>query len=506
MRRWAVLLALALTPSAARANDQLAPERGARVEVHELDGVAALTIEARDVPARALVETIAGKLGLELVAFEAAGRDPLVSAYLRRQPRDDALRWVLGSVGLRAEIGPRGLRVLEDVSPYPQSRDLLLEAERRYAKALRDYPDWPSADRAQMARARIDEGLGPEHLGAAALGYDAVIEGYPESELVPEAMLRSARLAGRAGKWQQAALRFEELAALPSRHPYHAEARLGLARALCRSGERSDDAARLEALGTKALYYLDALDNHYPTETSGERRERFLARSRAYSLAGDAVRALKALDTAARYSVAGEQDPEVLELRARALEQSGDHASASTAWLAYAEELLGEEREQAYVEAARTALAAGHEIAVLAIARAAEAEGFGERLAGHANLAHMRLGLPGDELDAFDARQHLLRGEGLLERRMFEQAARALRLAHAERQDLTAGELLRLALAYARALDRTGSRDGAIDVLRRLAGELPSPEQRAEVYRLAAELYEDRLLYDRAIEALRGRL
>lgn len=485
---------------------QLAPKSGFTVDVHFEDGSTTLSIEAREAPAASLMGVVASKLGLDLTGFEAITREANVNTFLHRRPYREAVRWTLGSVGLRARIDSGTIHVYEDVTPYPTSSEVLEEANRRYLQALREHPDWPQADRAEMARAKINERLGPEFWGAAALSYDTLIRSYPTSDIIPEAMLRSARLLGRLGSWERAVLRYEELAQLSGEHPYHVTARLELGKALCRVGEGSDEPARQRDQGTKARFYLDALDNNYTTTDPQQRRARLLVRSRARSLSGEPILALRALDAAARFSTAGERDPELLELRARALSRAGDHGSAARAWLAYGEELSGEEHERAYEEAAREALAGGHEIGALTIAKAAEAEAFGGRLAAAANEAKARLGFPTADLSAFDAQQHLRRGQKLAKRDMWEQAVDALRLAYVQRSALGSQDFLQLALAYATALDRSGVPDDGVQVLRGMLADMPKRIHREEVYRLASRLYERRGLLPEAIDALRGRL
>ena len=182
------------------------------------------------------------------------------------------------------------------------------------------------------------------------------------------------------------------------------------------------------------------------------------------------------------------------------------HGSASTAWLAYAETQVGETRELACVEAAREALAGGHEVGAIAIAKIAENEGFGERLAPLASEARARLGLATTDLGSVDTKTNLQRGTKLLEQRSYDEAVAALRLAYGKRDRLSPEDRVQLAMSFARALDRSGAKDDAIEILRTMVADMPLRSDRDRIYKLASTLYEDRLMYAQAIEALQGRL
>ena len=252
MKALVLALALVAAPTPQNPEKQLAPESGARVEVRDLEGLPLLSIEAREVPIRSLLPVIAAKLHVDLTGVDYLVRNPTVNVFLHERPYDDAIRWTLGSVGLRADVNRSRIHVYEDVPPYPDAAALFQEADRRYLQALRDHPEWPLADRAEMSRARINEELGPDFFGAAALAYETLIDSYPTSDLVPEASLRLARMLDRLGRWEQAVVAYETLASLPVPHPYHVTARLELALSLCHAGEATDDRSRQQDAGTKA--------------------------------------------------------------------------------------------------------------------------------------------------------------------------------------------------------------------------------------------------------------
>lgn len=507
-----LLLLLPFLALDARAQDnfQLTDDRSMSVEViWGDDGELLMSVEARDVSAEALMGLIARRLRItHVVGFDQIDGDPRVSAQLVERPAHQALRWILGSVSLVAVVGENTITVTPEVGPNPDGKAMLRKAGMRYFDALRRFPDYPRADRAQMARAKIAENLGQEEWGAATLAYDQLIEEYPNSEFVPEAVLRSARLHGHLGAWGQAILRYEELSKRTDSHPYHAIARAELADGLCRRGEEQAERTVASAMGEKATYVLDALDTNYPTQEPGERYERLLVRARASALAGRSIRALQALDAAARYAPSGPMDPRVLELRARALVRTGELSAASSAWLAWAEAVEGPAQQDGYERAARAALESGEEVAVLMICARAEKLGFGERLTAAQAEARARLGLNVTDIRGLSATTNLARGEAHVTARRWDAAHEVLRSAYRERADLGPDEHVRLARAYARTLHRLGNEEAAIEVVRAVLRDLAKESQRRQLYLLAADLYEDRHnpRLDLAVEALKGRL
>lgn len=513
MKRLALLLTLMAPALGAQGTLQVRDDLtfSVRMEIGTGDeeGEVLLSVRATDTRAEDLVGAIAQQLRISRVeGFEFVQGDPRVTVNLERRPAGQALRWILGSVGLVATVGEDSISVTPDVGPRPDGRSMLLKASARYFDALRRFPDYPAADGAQMARAEVTEQLGPDHWGAAVLAYDQLIDEFPRSEHVPDAALRSARLQGQLGNWSQAALRFEELSRHWADHPYHAIARAELADALCRSGEVTTDPVVAAGLGEKARNVLDALDSTYPTQVQEERYERLLTRARAHALTGNAIRALQSLDAAARYGQAGTRDPRVLELKARALGRAGEHAAASSAWLAWAEEVEGDARRDGYGHAARAALDSGEELAVLMIHARAEELGFGDALAGAASEARARLGLADSAVAGVDAAANLARGEAHVDARRWDAASAVLQGAYRDRAVLDRPQRVRLAKAYALSLQRTGHAEAAIDVVRAIVRDLDKEAYRRELYLLAADLYETREnpRYDLAIEALKGRL
>ncbi len=508
----ALLLLLPFLSLGAHAQDevQLRDQRFMWVELNwGEDGQPLLSIQAKDVSAEALTRLIARRLNISRVeGFDQLDDDPHVTVNVTLRPAEQVLRWTLGTVGLTAVVGNDALVVAPDVGANPDGKAMLRKATTRYLDALRRFPDYPDADRAQMARATIAERLGQEEWSTAVLNYDQLIEEYPHSDLVPEALQRCGHLYGEMGVWDQAILRYEELSRREDPHPYHAIARLELADALCHRGETESEPAVAVGMGNKALYVLEALDASYPTKEPQQRYERLLVQARAHALAGNGIRALQTLDAAARYSRAGVKDARILELRARALEHAGELAAASSAWLAWAESMEGQARIDGYQRAARAALRAGEDLAVLMIHARAEELGFGDELASAEAQARATLGLPVTTASALDPAADLARGENHVTARRWKAAREVLRGVYQQRSQLSPEEEVRLATAYAKSLHKLGHEEAAIDVLRAIVGDLDKEPLRRQLYLLAADLYENRTQprFDLAVEALKGRL
>lgn len=495
-----------------RAEDelQLVDERDMLVEVSfDEDSRPLLTVRARNVSAEALTRRIARELRLSNVyGFDDIDAVPTVSVHLERRPPNQSLRWILGSVGISATIGENSIQVASDVGLNPDAKAMLRKAGTRYFDALRRFPDYPTADRAEMARAEIHERLGEDEWPLAILSYDRLIEEYPRSEYIPEATLRSARLHAHLGAWNQAILRYEELGSSQDPHPYHTVARLELAESLCKSGEGADNSAVATAAGQRATYVLDALDMNYPTQDPAGRFERLLVRSRAQALAGQPIRALQSLDAAMGYSSQGKHDARVLELRAICLARAGEHSAASSAWLLYAESGNNADAAKGYLNAAQEALVSGEEIAVMLIHARAEDLGVAQPLLGTLAEARARLGLAIEGTAGLDPLAGLASGESHVTARRWDAAIEALRPVYRRKDDLKPDDRVRLAKAYARALHKSGHEEAAIDVVRALVATLEKRTQRQTLYLLAADLYEDRDAprLDLAVEALKGRL
>lgn len=471
-----------------------AQDRGALTVELESDGEGPLvSVHARRAPLERVISEIARQLGRSVQgADRLAGHEPL-DVYLDARPPARALTWILGTVGLRADLAGDAIVIADETAPYPAETELLALAESAFLYALKDAPRHERSAYAEMALARIQEERGD--LEAAVKHYDFVKEKHFAHELAPEALLRSARHLAALGEWALAADRYYELAGLDRPHPYHAVARLELARTLC----------FLES-PKKALHVLDALDTHYPTRDDAKVRERLLVRARGLALAGEGTDALRVLEIVEGTSEQADWSREAREVRALALEALGHAGEAGVAWLAFARDAEGPQRETALRRSARLALEAEDELGALFVHAFAAKQGRAELTLPFADEARARLGLASDDPARTTPARQLARGAELLARGESARAVAALEPLFRHRAQLTPGERLRLAVAHAEALAAQGQAERAIFVLRTVAEGLSEEEARREIYVTASRIHERRGALPEAIEALEGRL
>lgn len=471
----------------------------------DADGDVRLTVVATQASFRRIVEHVGRNLGLEVQGLDDLSRDAVITAKLTEQPLEDALAWIGGSVGLFVRVGPRGIVVQEDLPTYPSRADLYKRANESLWRAILDHPDSAEAPRAAWLRADIEASTAGRALQSART-YDALVDDYPDSDLVPEALLEAGKQYGRAGQWESAIDRFDDLASFRTPHRFGAEARRRLAEAHTQVAEsaRNPDVARENA--RRALLVLDSLDDAAPASEAPERRERLLIRARAYSLVGDPLNALRTIDLAATYSAYGDRDPELMRLRANALDRAGQFQDAFLAWLQSAESSTGDARGEAYRRAAMSANSAGSHLAAHATWKTAENEGLGRFVLEENNRALMSLGLEPEVSSVLGDRDRIAQGERFLASRRYREAVDMLRPVFDRRFGLDRAERQRLALAYARALDRAERLDEAIHALRTAAQEAELSAERQQIYQLASTLYERNDDLDRAIAALNGSL
>jgi tetratricopeptide (TPR) repeat protein len=499
-----LLIALALTSVAL---GQKARVGRFTVEAHDLNTDPTVTVRAEEAPVVDVIRGIAKKLDLVVVGAEQISGDRRVDVYLVRRPTRDAIRWVLGSAGLRARITSTEIRLQEDVPAIPTREELLVNAVLGFERVLRAAPDQPDAPKLEMWLGDAQEKLGPAFYAQAVAAFIRIADDHPYCDLVADALLRAGRLLSAQGRWADAALRFSQLADSDATvHPYRPTALLELARALCHVGEGLADPAAMHEQAMKAIATLDALDRNHPSRESHVRRTRLLVRALAQTLDSDPMHAMQSLDLAQSYSPMGDRDAEVNAIRPLAFSRSGRHGDASTAWLRYAENLTGEARAEILRNAALEALEGDHELAVLFIHRMAKNEGYGDSLVDLKNIAEMRLELGGEVITHLDPQQGLTRALGLLDRRQFGQAVNALGRLFVQREQLDSESRLEMVKAYAMALEGHDMRPVCFDVLRRAVTEFPIESDRRQLYRLAADIHEREGHWNEAIEALKGNL
>ncbi|MEM1449203.1 MAG: hypothetical protein AAGI22_08810 [Planctomycetota bacterium] len=512
--RFSALLLLAL-PAAAWSTTQAELEPGpetsadsaprADVRVSGRAGREKLDITARRMQIDALVQRIARECNREVVGLELLSRNPVVTAKLEDEELRDAMRYIGGSVGLRITVTTSQIKVEEDLAPYPNRTDLYARAATGYFRALVDHPDSTLAPGATWNRARIEQSMPGRELEAAR-AFDELTQRYPESDLVPDALLEAGRMFGEANAWEEATARFDTLAGYPTYHDFSATARRLLADAHTRVADAARNPLVREENARRALSVLDALDDVEPTQDPEERRLRYLVRSRAHSLANQPVEALRALDLAASYSDRRVADPEIAELRALAFERADRPAEAVRAWLYYGSLVEGDERVDAFRRAASAANEGREHLAAIAIAKTAANQGFGDDLAPHGDDAWTALDLDATRLDLFGDADRIERAERLFQTGLVDEAIEAFRVVFDRRLTLPRDLRARLGRSYARALADADRLDEAVVVLRKTASEIEVAATRREIYLLAAGLFEAAGDLERAIEALEGRL
>ena len=495
-------LALQAETGAARFN--LTP-RTSTARVDGLPGGETLSITANEAEFDVVIAQIGRASQREVKGLDVLSRHPRMTINLAGADLRDSLRWIGGSVGMRITLSASEIKVAEDLPLYPERQDLFDRAFELYGVALRDHSGSEFAPRAQWTRAVIESETPGRDREAAEL-FDGIVEEYPGSDLVPDALLEAGKLFGRAGDWGNAAARFDALCADPREHGHSITARRLLADAYASIAAGATNPVMGQENARRALMVLDALDDNDATRDMGERRRRALIRSRAESLTGNPVGALKSLDIAEAHSDLGQNDPEVAHLRALALETAGRHADACRAWLRLSTLVEGDARETSYERAAAAANAGREHLAAIAIWKKADSEGLGGSVKRHADAAYITLDIVPPRIDLFGDSERLSRGEAFLDRAMDDEAIAALRPIFDRRSALERDEHRRLAFAYSRALAREHQLDDAMLVLRKSAGEMTRPADRRDVYLFAARVLEEAGEIDRAIAALEGRL
>lgn len=488
-------LVLTLAPSQERASPgQSAPQAQSRrwsVEIERDDGELYCTLRADQDPLLEVLTEIARQSELSLDGVESSWRRTLVSADLRRRPLRQVLTFLLGSVGLRGELRQGALFLRENVEVVDDEEELRESAMASYLRALRDFPQHPLADDAVRSQAQIEAAR--EHFAAARAHYESLIERYPQSELVPEAMFASGSLLMRDGAWQEASQRLSDLLRLDSEHPFEARARLELAYCIAELGSSE-----------RALYMIDALEGLAPPANADEERRRAYVRIKAMAGLGQGAQALALLDDVDRRLGYLSTKRESLALRAAASEAAGFSEEAGRAWLSFGRLCDGAQRARAYAKAARIALDVGDELSALFITQLARREGV--ELLELSREARQRLSLDETENGAGSAIQRLARAERMLDAHLWGEALKALQAIEPLAAQLPAPERLRFVRAYVRALDAELGVEPALVYLRAVLPSIEDGQARRDLYLLAADRLEAAGRLSDAIEAYRGRI
>lgn len=477
----------------------------AEVEVRADGMLERIDVEARSVDIDALVTMIAAESGRKPTGLASLARHPQITAKLENAILRDALQWIGGSVGIRITVKADTIHVEEDLPPHPTRAQLMKRAQTAYFRALRDHLDSSHAPKAAMRLARIEASTPGRTLEAAG-AFDNVATNYPDSDLAATALLEAGKHFMAAGRYLDAVERFNALVAHEHPHEHMVAARRHLADAHTRVAESNENPVAAIANARRALLVLDALDGDKPSDDPQERRARATIRSRAHSLAGEPVDALKSLDLAEKYSADGFRDAELAELRALAFERAGFTSDAVRAWLRYSTFVEGEEYVRALRRAARTANRGGEHLAAIAIAKTAANDGYGDELALEADAAWTALDIEPERVDLFGSSERLTLGLGYATKGKLEEAVETLRPVFDRRALLEQAEIVSLARGYSKALAQLSRIDEATHVLRECAIAIRHESERKALYIFASRLLEDAGEIDRAIAAVEGRL
>jgi tetratricopeptide (TPR) repeat protein len=470
-----------------------APSEAVLVAVHREGADLLVTLRASGVPLEKICSLLAGELGLELRGLEVARRPVLVTVDLDRRPLEQALEYVLGSIGLSYELRSGSLAILPGEEQEHDQGALLQLASTTYLRAVSHSPTHPLVPRARLDQGEIDELRG--YPGAALDHYQALLEDFPRAAEVPEAYLRSGEVLQRLSRWEDAAEQFRALASLELATEHAARARLELARCTVEMGDSAS-----------AIFLLAALETNYPAHDRAERLERELVH--ALALVG-AERYLEGLRTIEKIesSLVGEERNEGLRIRALALQGAGHPGEAARAWMLYASEVGEPARSLSLEQAARLSLEAGDEVGALFVVRQAESYGHGLRFAAYKARAYESLGFKTEpDHQALSASERIGLAEQRLETGDAAGAAEQVRHLVPGAAALTPDLRARLAVIWSAFIVSSAGVEGALDYLRDTRAALGDrhADSRAKLDVAAAMILESAGLLDRAVDAYRG--
>ena len=469
------------------------PDARITVSVRGEGATSVWSVACEEASLEGLVRAIAKKGGLAVEGSELLAQAPPVTVELERRPLDQVLEYALGSAGLRHQLARGSLAILPDPAGA-EKKELLALASAAW-KHVADDARAGTGGAHGLERAKLAQGNLAELSGDLEGAYRVYAELAEDESSVEaaEALLRAGRILQRLGHWTEAAQHFRTLTGREAGAPFHAAARLELARSSIELGDPKS-----------ALYMLNALEASYPTRTSEDRVARSLVRARGGNETRDWLGALRSIEGVADdFSAADEHA--ALEIRAVALEGLGYAVEASRAWLLFAREGNAQEQSRAYEHAARIALELEDELGVLFVCREAAREGAGENLGPLMREARERLGLDQAERDAakslFEritiAEEALAEGDLAHAVELFESLYRA-------RGALAEEERARVLVGWAGCVHVDVGLEEALAILSEARPDLESLDARRRLDRGAALLLESEELFERAADAYRG--
>ena len=351
------------------------------VSIEVIDGDPLCTVVVEDESIRRVLNELAGYLEVQLLGFDGVQRTALVTTDLRRRPVRQVLEFLLGSVGLRAQLRADTLTVVED-KPLAIDRGTLLQiASANYLRAQTLFPGHPLAASARISQGRLEELR--ENWTGAMEHYHTVAENYSTSEECAESLFRAGLMNERMSQWPEANLLFRQLVNLPAVHDFEALGRVELARCLIRTQDYSN-----------AIHLLKVLSDRFPPRNIDDARTRDLLGAEALIGTDDYIQALRKLERLENSGLDREDRLTVHSLRAAALEGLEMRSEAGRAWLIYAKDVSGAEHSRAIEKAVRLAWAEQDDLSVLFAAGHANDPVLDTLLAPFINAARENLGLP----------------------------------------------------------------------------------------------------------------
>jgi hypothetical protein len=455
------------------------------------EGVLWWTVRAKQIPLDRFLGAIASKGGYTVEGLGQIATMPLITLDLRLRRLEQVLEYALGSVGLRHDLRRDTISLVAD-GEEPDADLLLNLASVAWLNATSRFPDNPSAPIARLAQGEIAEMR--RNPGAALNHYLTLIESYPRSDSVVEAHMRCGRILQRMKRWSEASEQYKNIARIEEATAYQPLARLEVARCSVNLGDPQS-----------AIYILGALESSYPTNDPIETAGRVLVHSQALNAQGRHMEALRDLDAAGPRldSIA---NAEAARVRAISLEGLKLYGDASQAWLIHSRSASPAEQEEALREAARLALLAKDELAVLFICKEAAKIPPVRSFEEFEREARRRLGFEAEaEPRDSTVSDRITLAEEWLERGDLQRAAEVFESLFLARGALaTEEETARVSVGWAKCVEQREDLERALQILAESRGGLETLPARGILDIAAASLLEKHELFDRAIEAYRG--
>lgn len=463
------------------------------VWIETVGGRELASVHGRNVSLEHVLKEIARRTGRVVEGLSATRRGVLVSVALEERPVEQVLEYVLGGVGLVAELGPDTLRVREDDADRLSADRLRDRAMALYLRTTADHPGHIATERGRLSQGEVEHARG--NLPAALEQYQVLLDSFPSSAFRAEAHLRSGAVLEELQRWAEAAQQYRLAATGAEDAPEYVPSRLGLARCQIELGNPD-----------LALLMIESLDDARPPIDRQDQARRGLVRARAQLQREMWIDCLATLDQLDRVGLPEEAAAGAMRLRALAFEGLDLIREAGRAWLVHARMTEGVARDTAFERAAVIAMDDGDELGVLFVAAEAERAGSDAPLGPLARTARMALGLEVDLTtdDATDVERVEI-AETYLELGDWLAAKPILADLHTRRTQVHPTLRQRAALAWGRCLYLDAGLEAALSVLREARPVIEDEIERLALDLMAAELLEGERQFARAVEAYEGR-